>query len=82
MNQITVLFFATMRDHTGVKRITLELPEGSTLADLKALIGEKYPRAQGALQATLASINREFAVDEDVIPDGAEVAFFPQVSGG
>jgi len=82
MNQITVLFFATMRDHTGERRITLQVPEGCTVGELKTLIGERYPRAQGALEATLVSINREYAFDEDVIPAGAEVAFFPQVSGG
>jgi molybdopterin converting factor small subunit len=30
----------------------------------------------------MAAINREYAADEQVIPEGAEIAFFPPVSGG
>ena len=82
MIEIKVLFFATMRERTGERSITLELSDNSRVADLKAVLAERYPRARGALDATLVSINREYAFDEDIIPDGAEVAFFPQVSGG
>ena len=31
---------------------------------------------------SLVSVNRDFAFDADLLPDGAEVAFFPPVSGG
>jgi molybdopterin synthase catalytic subunit len=30
----------------------------------------------------LVSVNKEYGFDEDIIPDGAEVALFPPVSGG
>ncbi len=82
MNNISVLFFATMRDHIGEKRISLDVKENISVLDLKALLTERYPNAAGALEATLVSINREYAFAEDIIPDGAEVAMFPHVSGG
>ncbi|MBM3145879.1 MAG: MoaD/ThiS family protein [Chloroflexi bacterium] len=82
MNEITVLFFATMRDRIGERGITLEVPEESRVRDLKRILAERYPGAAEAIGITLVSINREYAFDEDLIPAGAEVAMFPQVSGG
>jgi molybdopterin converting factor small subunit len=34
------------------------------------------------VETVLVSINHEFADDEQMIPEGAEVALFPPVSGG
>jgi molybdopterin converting factor small subunit len=82
MNTISVLFFATMRDHIGERKISLEIPPDSHVHDLKSILAERYPNATGALDATLVSINRDYAFDEDIIPDGAEIAMFPHVSGG
>ncbi|MBN1148941.1 MAG: molybdenum cofactor biosynthesis protein MoaE [Anaerolineales bacterium] len=82
MNEIKVLFFATLKDRAGIKEARVELPRGARVADLKARLREDYTGLAEALDATLVSLNREFAFDEDVIPDGAEAAFFPPVSGG
>lgn len=82
MNKIRVLFFATLRERAGVKEISLEVSQETTVADLKALVIEKLPTLQEAFSATLTSVNKEFAFDETIIPEGAEVAFFPPVSGG
>ncbi len=82
MNEITILFFATMRDHTGERKISITVPENTQVSSLKAILAERYPQAVAALDATLVSINRDYAFDEDLIPAGAEVAMFPHVSGG
>ncbi len=82
MNKINILFFATMRDHIGEKRISIDVPGNIQVQELKTILADRYPNAAGALEATLVSINREYAFAEDVIPDGAEVAMFPHVSGG
>lgn len=82
MNQITTLFFATLRDRAGIKSVELQIPSQSTVADLKALLVEKYPALTGMLNHTLVSINHEYVFDEAIVPDNAEVALFPPVSGG
>jgi MoaE-MoaD fusion protein len=82
MNEITVLFFASLRDLTGVREIRLELPAGATIADLKSLLIERYPRLEPAMNSALVSVEREFAFDEEAVAPGAEVALFPPVSGG
>ncbi len=82
MNQITVLFFATMRDHIGERKITLDIPAGTDIRGLKAVLAERYPNAAEAIEVTLVSINRDYAFEESEIPAGAEIAMFPHVSGG
>lgn len=80
--EITLLFFASLKERAGASREMLELEEGTSVGDLKMLLAERYPGLAGALPATLVAVNREFAFDEDLLPNHAEVALFPPVSGG
>lgn len=81
--KISLLFFATLRSLTELKSLELELPSESRVSDLKLLVAERFPQVEPALVDTvLVSINREYADDEQIIPNGAEVALFPPVSGG
>ncbi len=82
MKQITVLFFATLRDYMGTKQLTLQLPVDAGIAQLKSQLAANVPGSESVLDSALVSINREYAFSGDQIPDGAEVAFFPHVSGG
>jgi len=82
MNEVNVLFFASLRERAGIKQTTLVLPEGASVIDLKGALREKYPGLTPVLGTSLVSVNREYAFDEDTIPEGAEVALFPPVSGG
>jgi MoaE-MoaD fusion protein len=82
MMEITVLFFATLKDRAGTARTLLELPEGSTVNDLKKNVVLKFPNIDNRLETALVSINQQFAFEEDLVPAGAEVALFPPVSGG
>ena len=56
-------------------------PETSVQA-LKDLLVESYPSLRETMDTVVISINREFAFDDALVPDGAEVALFPPVSGG
>jgi MoaE-MoaD fusion protein len=82
MNQINVLFFATLKNLAGVNRTILDLPEGARVVDLKALLVERFPGLKSGLPSSLIAVNQEFAFDEDLIPANAEIALFPPVSGG
>lgn len=77
--RVQVLLFALFREQAGQARFQLELPEGSTVADAKALLEAQYP-----LQLTggLAAINEQLAQSSDPLKDGDELAFLPPVSGG
>lgn len=80
--QVRVLYFATLRDRAGVREEALSIPAASTVADLKMALGERHQRLAPALESALVSINREFALPEERLSEGDEVAIFPPVSGG
>ena len=82
MKNIKVLFFATIRDHLGKKQISIQLPEDAGVADLKSFLVNMYPKSTAVIDSSLVSVNREYAFEDENIPDGAEVALFPHVSGG
>ena len=82
MKHVTVLFFATLRDHMGVKQIDVALNQDDGVEALKTHLITLQPDAAAALANALVAINREYAFEGAEIPDGSEVAFFPHVSGG
>lgn len=82
MNQIKVMFFATLRDRAGLKSVELDIPANMTVESLKHLVVDKYPGLKDTMETVVISINREFAFDESIVPENAEVAMFPPVSGG
>jgi molybdopterin converting factor subunit 1 len=83
MTRVKILLFATLRERVGgAKFIELTLPDGATVRDLKAQVAREYPALEQNMKSVLTTINREYAFDEAVLPDGAELAMFPPVSGG
>ncbi|MGB2963268.1 MAG: MoaD/ThiS family protein [Anaerolineales bacterium] len=82
MITVQVLFFATIRSIIGLKKMEIELPEGSTVRDLKTRIAELYPQADQAIESMLTSVNRIFSDEDTCLFDQAEIAFFPHISGG
>ena len=79
---LTILFFATLKDRAGRDRAPLAMPEAATVSELKSTLAEQFPNLAPALPTALVSINREFALPDDPLHDGDEVALFPPVSGG
>jgi len=82
MNRIKILFFATLRDRAGTKSADLEIPAEMNVQSLKNLVVDAYPGLKETMDSVVISINREFAFDDSVVPENAEVAMFPPVSGG
>jgi MoaE-MoaD fusion protein len=81
--QINVLLSATLKDIIGQNRLSINLDGSSaTVLDVRRALSDRYPQAEANLSVALASINREYAFNQDTVNDGDEVAFFPPVSGG
>lgn len=82
MTVIRVLFFAILKELCGVSQTEIELPPGTTVAQLRQQLQEQFPSAAEMIKTALVALDGEFAFDEDVVPDSAEAALFPPVSGG
>jgi len=82
MNRIKLLFFATIRERAGAKSMELDIPADLTVQGLKEKLGNDFPNLKESMKSVLITINREYAFDEAVIPQDAEMAMFPPVSGG
>ena len=82
--KLHVLYFARLRERFGRAEETLEL-DGACVADLVT-----YLQARGGVWAEELDSSRPFrvAVNQDIValdaalPDNAEVAIFPPVTGG
>ena len=80
--QVKLLFFATLKDIVGSRELQLDVPAGSTIADLLTRLEGKYPRFKDYRPVLLTAINEEYVGKEAPINEGDEVAIFPPVSGG
>lgn len=79
---MTVLFFARARDVVGVDAIRVEPPLPRTIGELRRRLVERYPNLAGLLMKSALAVNDEYADDATPIPENAEVALLPPVSGG
>ncbi|MFC3551219.1 MoaD/ThiS family protein [Lysobacter cavernae] len=79
MGQVTVLYFASLRDAAGVASETVE-----ATADLCALYAALRERHGFVLpvERLRVAVDGEFARWGDAVRAGSEVAFIPPVSGG
>jgi len=80
--KITVLFFAKLKDYVPSPKMDMEVPENSNVQELRNIITKQFPNLVDVLPNVIVSINQQFAFNEDIILDQAEIAFFPPVSGG
>ncbi len=80
--QVRILFFASLKDRAGVQRAEIKTANPLSVKELKQQLGNQFPAIVPFLPTCLVAINQQFAFDGDDVPDGAEVAIFPPVSGG
>jgi MoaE-MoaD fusion protein len=79
---IRLLAFASAGDALGTGELDLELPDGSRLADLRALLARDHPALAPLWPRLAVAIDGRLAAPDEALPDGAEVALLPPVSGG
>lgn len=83
-SEITVRFFASLRERLGTDQVRVESHGIATIADLQGCLskrGEHWLKALGD-QQTLAAVNQAMAKPSTPVKPGDEVAFFPPVTGG
>jgi len=79
---IRVLFFGMLKDIVGLSEERLDLPDGSTLADVFSVYAARRPRLAEFSRSIVLAANQQFAERSRPVADGDEIAFLPPVSGG
>lgn len=79
---LTVQLFAQARDLAGTAAFRLELSPSPTVADVRAALTAREPRLNPIADSLLVAVDGEYATNDALIPENAEVACFPPVSGG
>jgi sulfur-carrier protein len=84
--RVTLLYFASLREAVGIDRESCELPpDVDTVARVRAWLRERGGAWQTALaegRSVRAAVDQAMASADARLVDGAEVAFFPPVTGG
>lgn len=81
--RVELLPFGVFKDVLSAS--PLDLPAGTTVADLLVLLSEnlrKQPSAMQLLSRSAVSVNAEYAVPGQVLCEGDQVGLLPPVSGG
>jgi molybdopterin converting factor subunit 1 len=81
---LRILYFARLRERLGLAEETLDFT-GTTAADLVAALqarGGAWAEELAAGRAFRVAVNQDIVVLDTALPDGAEVAIFPPVTGG
>ncbi|HUL67458.1 MAG TPA: molybdopterin converting factor subunit 1 [Burkholderiaceae bacterium] len=83
---LTILYFAALRERIGLAREECVVPANvTTVAALKDWIvarGAPWSEAFSTVPRVRTAVNQSMAGPETSLPDRAEVAFFPPVTGG
>jgi len=84
--KINLKFFAALREAVGAGQEQLDLPPGvTTVGAVRALLqarGGVWAEALAPERAVRMAFNHQMCGPDTALTDGAEVAFFPPVTGG
>jgi molybdopterin synthase sulfur carrier subunit len=84
--KVRVLYFASLRDRLGRSADELDLPADIvTIDQVRAYLvsrGDPWQTAFSETRRVRAAVNRAMADGSTRIGEGAEIAFFPPVTGG
>ena len=82
--KVNVRYFASLREALGSGE-AVDLPTGSTVAGLRDLLlalGGRHAEVLARGRAVRCALNQTLCGESAPLAEGAEVAFFPPVTGG
>lgn len=80
--RLEVRVFGGLREVLGGSRITVELPEGASVAQLRAAVVGSHPSLAPLLPVVNVAVDLEVAADDTELTGANEVALLPPVAGG
>ncbi|UZR94606.1 MoaD/ThiS family protein [Chondrinema litorale] len=79
--QLQILTFGIAKEIIGKQVFDIDLPENSTVQNLKNMLFEQYPEL-GKLKSLSIAVNNEYAESNYSLSTSDEIALIPPVSGG
>jgi sulfur-carrier protein len=82
--KVSLKFFASLREALGPGG-PLEVPDGATVGDVRRLLQERdaaHAQALAEGRALRCALDQVLCPEGTPVRDGAELAFFPPVTGG
>jgi molybdopterin converting factor subunit 1 len=79
---VRIQLFALAKEKAGRSAVELELPAHAQVSALRLALGQACPALAPLLPNLMIALNSEYADDAQEVPEGAEVAAIPPVSGG
>ena len=80
--QVSVRYFAGVRERLGASSETLELAEGSTVEAVWESLCLRHPALVGLRRYIRLALNLEFVDADQLVAEGDEIALIPPVAGG
>jgi molybdopterin converting factor subunit 1 len=80
--KVSIRLFAVARELAGRDFVALEVPVGTTIGQMRALLAAEIPELAGVLPHVLFAIGSDYAGNDDPLSDGSQIACIPPVSGG
>lgn len=84
--KLQLRFFASLREGLGLSEESISTPpEVKTIADLRVLLiarGNPWAEILASDKVIRCALNQEMVKESSLLEEGAEVAFFPPVTGG
>jgi molybdopterin converting factor subunit 1 len=77
---VRVLFFAYLRERSGVRETAVELPEGARVEDVWQELCRRYDRLAG--ERLRFALNQVYVDNAHPLQENDELALIPPVSGG
>ena len=80
--RVQVQLFAGARDRMGRSALDLELPDRSTVLELRRRLAEEFPQLAPIVARSMIAVDAQYAGDDATVRSASEIALIPPVSGG
>jgi sulfur-carrier protein len=80
--KIRVRYFASFREIVGQNEEIINLHQGASVADVRALLLSRYPRLKPVMERSTCAVNHSYVPVETTLQENDEIVFIPPVGGG
>jgi molybdopterin converting factor subunit 1 len=79
---VRVRLFAAAKELAGTDVLEVQVPEGTTVADLRRSVVDRAPKLEMIVRHSLWAVGTEYVADDVELHANVDVALIPPVSGG